>query len=127
MNYLEQWFQKKISGEVQPFRGMVTIGQEVNHVVGPRSRYAKVVLSASPAKEFTFISEASWPTSDNYDHIILQAILDVWMGQPTPSFGVSFVLKEIGWDDVNSDQHTFYQAARAAVAAILKGTGNWVD
>ena len=51
MNYLEDWFHKKINREIQRFRGMITVGQEVDQVTGPRSLYAKVVLSAEPADE----------------------------------------------------------------------------
>ena len=126
MKYIEEWYQNKIHQEVHRFRGMITIGQEINHITGPRSQYAKVILSAEPADEFIFKTQVVWP-QENYETVIRRAIIDVLMGQPNPAWGIKFILREIGYDEVNSSEYSFYTTARAATIAILKGTNNWVE
>jgi hypothetical protein len=119
---LEQWWRGKLETAGEPFRGFITIGYEYDKVTGPRHQYAKVVLSASPAEEFSFISEAVWP-QENCEPIILQAILDVVFTTPGPPSGIQFLLKEIGWHDLYSSEQCFYRAARSATIAIFKECG----
>lgn len=126
MKYFDEWYQNKIKQEVRCFQSRITIGQEINHITGPRSQYAKVVLSAEPADEFTFQSQAVWP-QESYESAILRAIIDVLMGQPNPAWGIKFTLREIGYDEVNSSEYSFYTASRAATIFILKGTKYWTE
>lgn len=126
MQYIEEWYQNKIGQAIRRFRGVITVGQEINHIIGPRSQYAKVILSAEPAEEFIFQAQVVWP-QENHEIVIRRAIIDVLMGQPNPAWGIKFTLHEIGYDEVNSSEYSFYTTARAATIAILKGTNNWAE
>lgn len=105
------------------FRGIITVGYEFKQAHGPRSVYAKVVLSASPADSYSFESEAIWPQSDNYEEAIRKGILDILSTIPDSELGIRIVLKEIGWHEVNSNEVGFYQAAKLAALGILAHCG----
>lgn len=105
-----------------PFRGVITAGYEFNQYHGPRYVYAKVVLSASPADEYSFESEATWPQANNYEAAIRKGILDALAPLPD-SVGVKVILKDIGWHEISSNEVAYYQAAKIAMIGILTQCG----
>ena len=115
--------RKKLIENLTLFRGMITVGYEFNQAHGPRSVYAKVVLSASPADEYTFESEAIWPQSDNYEEAIRKGITDALNTNTQSALGIKITLKEIGWHEVSSNEIGFYQAAKLARIGILAQCG----
>jgi hypothetical protein len=90
---------------------------------GGASSYARVVISAAPSRSFSFRSIAQWPTVDNYDDYVLDALLDELFATSVSSnySGIAFELQEIGWDDVRSSATAFYLATRSAVREVLGG------
>ena len=118
---VREWFQRKRSSGVSPFRAFVTVSHECNHVTGPRSIYAKVTLSISPCEVFEFDSTAKWP-EENYDHFVLDGILDALFGcDHTPMLAARFVLQEVAWHPVNSAPIAYYRAAKIIVKSLLIG------
>src|SRR6516165_722888 len=99
---VQQWFQRKRAAGLSPWRGIVTVSHEYTRVLGPRSMYAKVTLSISANESFTFESKVTWP-GENYDHHVLDGILDALFGWTwKPLLAGRFVLSNIGWHDVHS-------------------------
>lgn len=117
-----KWFERKLSLEPLPIKGSVVVAYEYKKYIG-RYLYAKVVISASNADEFSFESEAEWKQED-YTQAVLNGILDVLFSyRSTPILKGAFVLKEIGWDDIDSAEIAFYRAARMATIGILNEAG----
>jgi hypothetical protein len=122
-NYAFQKFGEKVLGEVSAIRGMITVEYEFNKIVRPRNLYAKVVIFASNSEDFHFKSEAVWKSED-YSKIVLDGLLDVLVNKnPMPILKGSFILKEIGWDDIGSCESAFYSASVTATIGILRETG----
>ena len=117
---VREWFHRKLNGGIAPFRGMVTVSHEYSRVTGPRSIYASVTLSVSANEDFAFESRAHWPEA-NYDHWVLNGILDALFGHDhKPVLGVRVVLTDVGWHSVNSAPIAYYRAAKIAVRSALR-------
>ena len=100
-------------------KGCCTISHEFNHIAGPRSVYAKVVLTLEPAESFEFASAVRWPDG-NFDDWVVDGILDaLFCLQHRPAIAARFRLQEVGWHPVNSAPIAYYWAAKNAVAGYL--------
>jgi hypothetical protein len=97
---------------------ITVVGVQDIRTCGPG--YGKVVLNASPAADFSFSSEASWPW-ESYESAVLSGIVDTIKKRGyTELIPWKFVLAEIGWDDVRSWQEGYYRAACEATNKILR-------
>jgi hypothetical protein len=75
-----------------------------------------------PAESFSFSSKAKWPTSDNYESDVLDGVLDALVGSGFYlCLGVSIILEEMGWHDVDSAPVAYYEAARQTILSYLSG------
>lgn len=130
LNYARKTFGGKISNEILPLKGMVTVTYEYNQPLGARSNYAKVKIFASIADDFYFKSEVNWAkfVSSNYsqklNYAILDGILETLINKvPRPILKGNFILQEVGWDEVNSCENSFHQASIVATIGVLRATG----
>ena len=99
--------------------GLVEVSHTHVRHVGPRSIHGAVTLHFDGSKPYSFGSQASWPTTDNYEAAIRRAVEDVLRTKLGSLDRVAVVLKGIGWDPINSCQAGFERAARAATVAAL--------
>ena len=85
--------------------------------------YGKVVISATPADAFSFVSEAVWP-AESCEALVRKGILDALEeGGLGTGFGAAFTLKEIGWHEIDSCEAGYHRAAKQATEEILKTVG----
>jgi hypothetical protein len=100
--------------------GLVEVSFRFARPVGPRSVHGAVTLQFDASGPFSFRSEISWPTSDNYDRAVheeVQAVIRKLQGHLDCT---SVKLTAIEWDDVASCESGFRQAARAATEAAFR-------
>jgi hypothetical protein len=103
-----------------PTVGGVQITFEYFRHVGPRYIHGGVTLSLDAQLPYSFSSEASWPTGDNYEEAIREAIEEVLRERLGGLTRTQVVLKRITWDTVSSCQLGFARAARAATSAAFE-------
>ena len=119
----QEWLRSKLAVEPLPIKGSVVVSHEYKKHLGARSLYAKVVISAKSAEEFSFISKAKWQNED-YTQAVFEGLLDVLFSYyRAPILKGAFVLEEIGWHDIDSAEIAFYRSARMATIGILNETG----
>ena len=119
LSQVEQWYHRKLRHERIRLPGMVTIGDEYNRVVGPRSIYAKVGIQITPCDEFLFESAVQWPDAGNHDDLVLDGILDALVGWERGLLVARFALVEVGYHPVHSAPIAYYRAAKRAVQSLL--------
>ena len=97
-----------------------TVSEKYDRCVGPRNIYGEIVLTATPSQVFQFESIVTWPERSNYDAYVLDGILDILLSNNLNYIlGVSFVLGQIKYHEVNSCAMGYYQAARLATEKII--------
>ena len=115
----EGWIAEKLSRRPWILLERCRVSAVHKRPLGARGEYAGVVLSAAPADRFCFVSDVTWPTSDNYDNWVLSGALDVLLCSGTNlPIGLTLTLESIEWHDVDSCAVAFYWATRAAVLEI---------
>ena len=87
--------------------------------VGPRFIHGGVTLRFEASEEYEFVTRATWPTTDNYENAVREAIEDVLLRQLGKLKGTKVVLERIRWDPINSSENGFRRAARAAAEAAF--------
>jgi hypothetical protein len=100
--------------------GYITVSFEYSRVVGPRSIHGGVTLSFEPAEEYSFASNAKWPSTDNYVDAVRQGIEEAFLRRERPLPGVRVTLKAVTWHDIYSCAAAFQTAARIAACAAFE-------
>jgi hypothetical protein len=132
VNIFEAWLSHKLERRRCTLREGRTIRQEYNRIVGPRSIIAHLELTAAPADDFQFRSNAAWPTDDEraeYEPAVLEGILDELLTSEA-QFGflvtrVSFTLQTIKSHPVYSSSLAFYHVTREAMRNVMDGNVLW--
>jgi hypothetical protein len=92
---------------------------EYSRHLGPRFMHGGVELRFESGDSFSFSSNASWPSPDNYETAIRQGVEGVLMERFGALSAVRVTLEGVSWDPINSCEAGFRCAARAATIACL--------
>jgi hypothetical protein len=124
MTIFDEWLARKVSRPTLTVRKARTVEETFTRILGPRSAFARITLSGEPAACFEFHSEAVWPHEmQEYDAAVVDGLLDELLATDLGPVvtRIRFVLREIGWHDVDSSPNAFYQVARMAARKIVEG------
>jgi len=100
--------------------GGIEVTLEFSRHLGPRYIHGAVTLQFDSHLPYAFVSSAVWPTSDNYETAIREAVEEVLLMRLGNLSKTRVVLKRVGWDDVNSCEAGFRRAARAATKVAFE-------
>jgi hypothetical protein len=98
----------------------VEVSFEYSRHVGPRFIHGAVTLQFDGHLPYEFLSTAVWPTSDNYEAAIREAVEEVLRERLGGLEKTRVLLKRVGWDDVNSCEAGFRCAAEVATKAAFE-------
>jgi hypothetical protein len=98
----------------------VEVSFEFSRHMGPRFVHGGVTLSFDADKPYAFVSEATWPTPDNYESTIREAVEVVLIERQGGLERTRVLLKRIMWHEIDSCESGFRQAARAATLAAFE-------
>jgi hypothetical protein len=128
MTVFNDWLSRKLTRGGCALTQPKIVDEEFHRNYGPRSDYAQIVLEAEPCPEFQYQSKAQWPTAaEHYETAVLDAILHELLTEYTGYIVTKarFTLRAIGWHEVYSSPHAFYQVARIAARKIVDGNRLW--
>src|SRR5262245_23054425 len=111
MNWFEDWYRRKLARPTTTIRGGTSVEAKFVKIYGPRCAYARIVLAAEPSQEFEFRSEVTWPVDpDPFNAAVVDGILDELLASDLGRIAsrVRFILRDIGWHDVDSSPLAFY-------------------
>lgn len=94
--------------------GGIEVTFEFSRHVGPRYIHGGVTLMFDAHLPYAFISTAVWPSADNYERAVKEAVEEVLIERLGNLEKVRVQLKGIKWDDISSCQEGFKRAAKAA-------------
>jgi hypothetical protein len=100
--------------------GQVQITFECSRHLGPNFIHGGVTLVFDSLLPYAFASEVTWPTSDNYENAIREAVEGVLLEKLGNLNFTRVVLRKISWHKVDSCELGFRRAARAATLAALE-------
>ena len=110
---------------MEKFRGQIQIGFQYSECLGPRSESAGVSLRLSTNDTYGFVSEAEWPV-DDFSAAVERGVQDgLREAGFDPDLGISILLEDVEYDEVNSCERSFYVAAKCAAlsrAIIRRGS-----
>ena len=124
MQIVDDWLKRKLSDFymiLQP----ATVTHEWKRMAG-RILCASVTLSATPAKDFSFVSRVQWPVkaSGLYEEYVIDGIFDALVAprnQGLAVLGIAVVLEQINWHEEGAVPLAFYMAAREATQKLIEG------
>jgi hypothetical protein len=100
--------------------GQVQITFSYSRHVGPTFIHGGLTLQFDSLRPYSFVSRAQWPSTDNYETSVREAIEHVLRERQGHLDSTSVVLVRIEWDDVNSCPLGFERAAVAATRAAFE-------
>ncbi len=100
--------------------GQVSITFEYARHVGPKYLHGAVKLSFDAMQSYSFKSLAKWPAGESYEEAIRESVEAVLKERMGSLAMVAVVLQSITWDEVNSCEIGFRNAARAATEAAFE-------
>jgi hypothetical protein len=124
MTIFDEWLARKLSRPACTIRQARTVEETFSRILGPRSAFARIIMTGEPSESFDYRSQAQWPGEpERYDAAVVDGLLDKLLSSNLgPAVTkVRFVLREIGWHDVDSSPNAFYQAAKAGAQKIIDG------
>jgi hypothetical protein len=111
---------------VTPFETEYKFQKQTNH-----GHFAFVRFNCNPANDLSFrVADDAWPSTlpPSYRPIIEfaieEGIVDALFCSLNPHRGCQIVLTNIGWNDIDSNEAAFYNAAKMAIENLLT-KGNW--
>lgn len=120
---INDWYKHKLDSQPLVLKSPVEVTEEYHVHTGGRSIHGKVRLLGEPNDTFYFTSLVTWPDKgheETYDKMVMHGVIDVLLTYTdTPILGVSIVLQEVGWHDVDSCAIGYYKAARKATEMII--------
>ncbi|HTU89193.1 MAG TPA: hypothetical protein VMF69_03765 [Gemmataceae bacterium] len=124
MTVFDDWLSRKLSRPAWTIRQERTVEEKFSRICGPHMAFARIILTGEPGESFDFRSVVQWPAEpQRYDAAVVDGLLDELLATNLgPAImKVRFVLREIGWHEVDSSPNAFYQAARIAVRKVIEG------
>jgi len=100
--------------------GQIQITFSYSRHVGPTYILGGLTLRFDSLRPYSFVSRAQWPSTDNYETSVRQAVEHVLRERQGHMDTTSVVLVRIEWDDVSSCQLGFERAAAAATRATFE-------
>ena len=100
--------------------GQVEIAFEFNRHVGGKFLHGGVRLRFDSMQQYSFMSQATWPTTDNYEDAIRTSIEEVLAEKMGRLTSTSVVLLGVTWDVISSCEAGFRMAARAATLSAFQ-------
>jgi hypothetical protein len=100
--------------------GGIEVTLEFFRHVGPRYIHGAVTLRFDSHLKYEFVSKAIWPTSDNYENAVREAVEQVLLERLGNLNKTRVELRRIAWDEVNSCEAGFRRAALAATKAAFE-------
>ena len=94
--------------------GQIEVTFEYSRHVGPRYIHGAVTLLFDSLRPYMFVSNATWPESDNYEEAIRKACEEVLIERQGSLNKTHVILKRVVWDSVASCEFGFVKAAQAA-------------
>ncbi len=126
MKIIDDWYKQKVGSQHLILKFAIEVHEVYRVHTGGRSIFGEVRIVAEPHDVFRFVSKVTWPDKgheETYNTMVMHGVIDVlFTYTDTPILGMSVVLKEIGWDDIDSCSIGYYRAARKAAEKILHPT-----
>jgi len=97
--------------------GQVEISFKYSRHVGPTHIHGGLTLRFDSLQPYAFVSRAQWPSTDNYETSIREAVEQVLQERQGHIESTLVVLTHIEWDQVASCEIGFRRAAAAATRA----------
>jgi hypothetical protein len=100
--------------------GQVEITFRYSRHVGPKYIHGGLTLQFDSLQPYAFVSRARWPSTDNYETSIREAVEQVLHERQGHTESTLVVLTHIEWDEVDSCEIGFQRAAAAATRAAFE-------
>ena len=100
--------------------GQIEVTLNYSRHVGGKFVHGGVTLQFDSLRPYAFVSEAQWPSTDNYEEAIRQAVEQILLELQGHMDFTLVVLKHIEWNDVHSCELGFRKAAVAATRAAFE-------
>jgi hypothetical protein len=100
--------------------GQVEITLRYSRHVGPKHVHGGLTLQFDSLQPYAFVSSAQWPSTDNYETSIREAVEQVLQERQGHTESTLVVLTHIEWDEVASCEVGFQRAAAAATRAAFE-------
>lgn len=102
---------------MKKFRGQIQIDFRYSEHLGPRYEGAGVSLRLITYDRYEFVNSAKWIAED-YGYAVEKGIRDgLAESDCDPDLGIRIVLESVDFDPVNSNEHSFYAAAKSVAKA----------
>lgn len=125
-DYLERWVGGLLRrSSVRLQQGITVVGHREEHF-GPRSEFARVVMTINPAEEFDVVDNVpcrkeleslgvAWPMC------VVFGLLDVVMfAEFGPLYKIRITLDDAAYQDVESSENAFREAGRDAGRNVIE-------
>jgi hypothetical protein len=99
--------------------GQIKVSFSYSRHVGPMHMHGGLTLRFDSLKPYAFVSHAQWPSVDNYEASIREAVEEVLRELQGHTDSTLVVLTQIEWDEINSFEVGFRRAAAAATRAAF--------
>ena len=100
--------------------GQVQVTFSYSRHVGPAVIHGGLTLQFDSLRPYSFVSRVQWPSTDNYETSVRDAVEHALRERQGHLDSTSVVLVRIEWDDVNSCPLGFERAAAAATRAAFE-------
>jgi hypothetical protein len=100
--------------------GQIEITFRYSRHVGGEYVHGGLTLQFDSLRPYSFVSRTQWPSTDNHETSIREAVEQVLQERQGHTETTSVVLKHIEWDDVTSCKLGFQRAAAAATRAAFE-------
>jgi hypothetical protein len=100
--------------------GQVEITLRYSRHIGPKHVHGGLTLQFDSLQPYAFVSSAQWPSTDNYETSIREAVERVLQERQGHTESTLVVLTHIEWDEVASCEVGFQRAAAAATRAAFE-------
>jgi len=100
--------------------GLVEVSFSYRRAAGGKSVHGGVTLSFNSTRPYGFVSQAQWPVGDNYVPAIREAVEATLRACQGHLDSTEVLLVRIDWDDVNSCELGFRNAAIAATLSAFQ-------
>ena len=100
--------------------GQVEVRLSYARHIGPMFVRADLTLQFDSLRPYSFVSRAQWPTPENYETGIREAVEAVLRERQGHLRSTLVILTHIEWDDISSSEVGFRTAAAAAARAAFE-------
>ena len=100
--------------------GLVEVTFSYRRAAGGKSDHGGVTLRFDSTRPYSFVSQAQWPSSDNYEPAIREVVEATLRECQGHLDSTQVLLVRIDWDDVNSCELGFRNAAAVATLSAFR-------